>query len=243
MPPAWQESVSLQQLPLVSVAIPARNEEATLGRVLDELHAVIAGQPDYRFEIIVIDNNSSDRTSTVGLEHGARVVPEPRPGKGMALAAGFREAQGEIIIMMDADYSHIAGEIPLFLQKINAGYGLVIGSRRLGGSDEYTPVRRFGNLFLTGCFRLVFGYYLTDALNGFKAFRSDIVKKHHCRSQDFEIEIELIYYALLEKFRVGEIVSHERERAGGMMKSQACIHGPKFLAAILKYGSRYRLSK
>jgi len=227
----------------VSIVIPARNEEESLGRVLDEVTAAIGEMPGYSFEVIVVDNNSTDRTADIAREKGVRVVREASPGKGRALARGFSEAGGDMIIMMDADYSHSAGEIPLLLRKLSDGYGLVIGSRSLGGSDEYTPVRRFGNLFLTQCFRTVFGYKLTDALNGFKAFRRDVVKKHRCRSKDFEIEIELIYYALLEKMKVGEVKSHERERSGGEMKSSACIHGPKFLAAILKYGIRYRLSR
>jgi glycosyltransferase involved in cell wall biosynthesis len=226
----------------VSIIIPARNEEDSIGMVLDEVFAEIRNLPEYTFEVIVVDNNSTDRTAGIGKVKGAKVLRECRPGKGMALARGFSEAQGEIIIMMDADYSHSAAEFSAMLQKIRDGYGLVVGSRSLGGSDEYTPVRRFGNLFLTGCFRTIFGYHLTDALNGFKAFRSAVVKKHQCRSRDFEIEIELIYYALQEKMRVGEVKSHERERAGGRMKSSACIHGPKFLAAILKYGMKYRLS-
>jgi len=227
---------------LVSVVIPARNEEESIGLVLDELFSEIGKLADYSFEVIVVDNNSTDRTAAIGAQKGARVLKETGPGKGKALAKGFQEASGDIIIMMDADYSHSAREFPRFLQKIEAGCGLVIGSRQLGRSDEYTPTRRFGNLFLTGCFRLLFGYYLTDALNGFKAFRKEVVKTFPFFSRDFEIEIELIYYALKLNLPVGEVVSHERQRFGGEMKSHALIHGPKFLAAIIKYGSRYRLN-
>jgi len=230
-------------LPLVSVVIPARNEEESIGGVLDEVFAEIRELRDYAFEIIVIDNNSTDRTNEIAVVKGARVLTESRPGKGMALAKGFEAAAGDIIIMLDADYSHSAKEFRSFLNKIEAGYGLVIGSRQLGRSDEYTVTRRFGNLFLTRCFRILFGYYLTDALNGFKAFRKEVVKKHVCTSKDFEIEIELIYYALKEHMKVGEVESHERERSGGKMKSHALIHGPKFLAAILNYGTRYRFSQ
>ncbi len=227
---------------LVSVIIPARNEEESLAKVLDEVFAEIQNLREYSFEVIVIDNNSTDLTNDIGTQKGARVVTEKRPGKGMALAKGFEAAAGEIIIMLDADFSHSATEFQSFLQKIESGYGLVVGSRQLGKSDEYTLTRKFGNLFLTKCFRIFFGYYLTDALNGFKAFRKDVVKKHLCSSKDFEIEIELIYYALKENLAVGEIESHERERSGGKMKSHALIHGPKFLAAILKYGIKHRLS-
>ena len=232
-----------EKLPLVSIVIPARNEEESIAKVLDEVFAETRKIRGYTFEVIVIDNNSTDRTNGIGVMKGARVLSEKRPGKGMALAKGFEAAAGDIIIMLDADYSHAAREFPSFLQKIEAGYGLVIGSRQMGRSDEYTLTRRFGNLFLTRCFRLLFGYYLTDALNGFKAFKKEVVKKHHCSSKDFEIEIELIYYALKENLKVGEVESHERERFGGKMKSHALIHGPKFLAAILRYGTRYRLAR
>lgn len=228
--------------PLVSIVIPARNEQDSLGKVLDELLETIGTLNNYQFEVIVVDNNSTDNTAVIGLAKRARVLKEVRPGKGFALAKGFEAATGDIIVMLDADYSHSAKELPCFLEKMEQGFGLVIGSRQLGQSDEYTPTRKFGNLFLTSAFRLLFGYHLTDALNGFKAFRSDVVKKHTCTSKDFEIEIELIYYALIEKMGVGEVKSHERERFGGRMKSIALIHGPKFLAAIIKYGIRYRLS-
>jgi glycosyltransferase involved in cell wall biosynthesis len=231
-----------ENLPLVSVVIPARNEEDSIGRVLDEVFTEIEMLRNYAFEVIVIDNNSTDKTYEIGVSKGAKVLRESLPGKGMALAKGFEAAAGDIIIMMDADYSHPAREFSRFLEKIAEGYGLVIGSRQLGKSDEYTPTRKFGNLFLTKCFRILFGYYLTDALNGYKAFRKDVVKKHKCSSKDFEIEIELIYYALKEKMTVGEVESHERERFGGEMKSRALVHGPKFLAAILKYGAKHRLS-
>lgn len=234
--------MNLEKQPLISVVIPARNEEESIARVLDEVFAEIRNIREYCFEVIVIDNNSTDRTNEKAVAKGARVLKENRPGKGMALARGFEAAKGEIIIMLDADYSHSAGEFRSFLQKIQEGYGFVIGSRQLGRSDEYTLTRRFGNLFLTKCFRILFGYYLSDALNGFKAFRKEVIKKNHCSSKDFEIEIELIYYALKEKMRVGEVESHERERFGGRMKSHALIHGPKFLAAIFKYGIRHRLS-
>lgn len=227
---------------LVSIVIPARNEEASLGKVLDEVSFSIREIKKYKFEVIVVDNNSTDRTYAIGIEKGVKVLKESKPGKGMALVRGFQEAQGNIIIMMDADYSHSAKEFPRFLRKIEDGCGLVIGSRQLGKSDEYTFTRRFGNLFLTKSFRILFGYYLTDALNGFKVFRKEVVKNHVYASKDFEIEIELIYYALKENMIVGEVKSHERERFGGIMKSSAIIHGPRFLAAILKYGTRYRLS-
>src|SRR5437763_3089624 len=142
----------------VSIIIPARNEEATLPNVLGDLNAAIAQLPAYTFEVLCVDDHSTDRTVEIAKTFGARVVPnERKPGKGMALRAGFEAAEGEILAMMDADYSHRAEDLPLFLAALKDGVGLVIGSRVVGGSEEYTHVRALGNVFLSAMLGLCTG--------------------------------------------------------------------------------------
>ncbi len=229
---------------LISIIIPARDEEKTIGLVLKDLNEVIYKLNSYEFEVIVVDDGSIDKTRDAAEQNKARVVANKgEHGKGRAMAAGFKEAKGSIIIMLDADYSHMPGDIPRFIKKIEEGYGLVVGSRSTGGSDEYTKIRTLGNVFLTGLFVLLFRVRLTDALNGYKAFRREVIEKHEFKSKDFEIEIELIVNALKEGFKIGEIPSHEHKRAGGRMKSLAYIHGPKFLWAIIKHGLQHRFTK
>jgi len=226
----------------VSIVIPARNEEETLERVLADLRAVIQKHPVYEFEIVIVDDHSSDRTAQKVKEGGARLVSNLKPpGKGNALQSGFEQAQGDIIIMMDADYSHRAEEIPIFLELMQNGFGLVVGSRWTGGSEEYTFVRGFGNIFLTACFWMVTGHLITDALNGFKAFRTELIRKNPCRCEDFEIEIELLINALYSRYKIGEFSSYERERAGGQMKSSVVRHGWRFFWSILRLGVPYRI--
>lgn len=89
-----------EKTPLVSVVIPAYNEEESLPSTLKSLQA-----QDYQgpYEIIVVDNNSTDRTASLARELGARVVPEPRQGISYARQRGFDEAQGELILTTDAD--------------------------------------------------------------------------------------------------------------------------------------------
>ncbi len=225
----------------ISLLVPAKDEEKTISLVLDEIFSKIKKIKNCSFEVIVIDDGSVDKTSLIAKKKGAKVVlNEGIHGKGKALALGFKHAKGDIIVMMDADYSHRAEELPAFLKKINEGYGLVVGSRILGGSEEYTLVRSLGNVVLTGIFTIFFGMKMTDALNGYKAFRKKIIKNHEYHSKDFEIEIELIANCLKEGLRVAEIPSHERARAGGRMKSKALVHGPKFLFRIISEGLKYR---
>ena len=226
----------------VSVVIPAKDEEATIERVLKDLNKTIRGLKNYRFEVIVIDDNSSDKTGQIAKKYGALVIRNNGVcGKGNALKLGFKKAKGDIIVMMDADYSHSPEDIPRFLQEIEKGAGFVIGSRCLGGSDEYTHIRSFGNVFLTMIFKVLMRKNLTDALNGYKAFKKDVVKKYAYKSRTFEIEIELIANALKEGMNIVEISSHERARAGGKMKSNVIVHGPKFLWAIIKEGIKYNI--
>ncbi len=213
----------------VSVVIPAKNEEMNLGRVLDDLNKTIARIPMCSFEVIVVDDKSNDHSGDVARERGARVVRNSgASGKGRALRLGFENSTGDIILMMDADYSHRAEDIPKFLEALQDDAGLVIGSRVYGGSDEYTPVRALGNIFLTYALGLFMGRYLSDALNGFKMFRRDIFDDFNYTSKHFEIEIELIANTLRKGYRVVEISSHERARAGGEAKSRVIRHGTRF---------------
>ena len=225
----------------VSIIIPAKNEEGTIGLVLDEIYAVLR-KINYEFEIIVIDDHSDDITAKTASSKGATViVNNGKSGKGNALKQGFSLAKGDFIIMMDADYSHQAQDIPYFLQAFENGAGFVIGSRIYGGSEEYTRWRAFGNVFLTGVFGILLGRYLSDALNGFKGFRKDLIKNHKYESSNFEIEIELLAYAIRDGYKIVEISSHERMRKKGVVKSHIVRDGTSFLMRILKEWFRMKI--
>lgn len=225
----------------VSVVIPAKDEEFTLPAVLDDLYRSIERLSQHEFEVICVDDKSTDRTAEIARSFGARVVCNHGPsGKGMALRTGFAQATGDLLLMMDADYSHRAEDLPLFLHAIaeDDDIGLVIGSRVFGGSEEYTHVRALGNVFLSAALGLCTGRYLSDALNGYKLFRREIFSDFRYTSRMFEIEIELIANTLRKGYRVVEVISRERARAGGQAKSRVVQHGTRFLARILWEGYR-----
>jgi glycosyltransferase involved in cell wall biosynthesis len=223
----------------LSVIIPAKDEEATLGRVLEDLNKAIGELHGYEVEVICVDDHCRDRTGAIGRSYGARVVENTRkPGKGHALRAGFEAATGDLLLMMDADYSHRPEDLPLFLSAMREGVGLVIGSRVFGGSEEYNHVRALGNVFLSASLGLCTGRYLSDALNGYKLFRREVFTDFQYTSRNFEIEIEIIANAMRKGYRIVEVISHERARAGGEMKSSAVRHGPRFLARIFWEGMK-----
>jgi hypothetical protein len=142
--------------------------------------------------------------------------------------------------MMDGDDSHRAEELGVFLDALKPGVSLVVGSRIFGGSEEYTPVRAFGNIVLTYLFGVLHGRYLSDALNGYKAFRREVFTGFKYTSVGFEIEVELLANALRSGGRIVEVPSHERARAGGRSKSRVARHGMRFLMRAIFEWARSR---
>lgn len=223
----------------ISIVVPAKNEEESLAHVLEDLNQTISQMRNYEFEVICVDDHSTDATANIARSYGARVIENTgKSGKGMALRAGFNTASGDVLVMLDADHSHRAEELPRMLEALTEGVGLVIGSRVVGGSEEYTHVRALGNVFLSATLGLCTRRYLSDALNGFKAFRRDVFTGFEYTSKAFEIEIEIIANTLRKGYRIVEVSSHERARAGGEMKSSVVRHGTRFLLRILWEGLR-----
>jgi glycosyltransferase involved in cell wall biosynthesis len=230
--------------PLVSIVIPAKDEAENLPRLLSELSAVVRQIQNYRFEVIVVSDHSTDNTAQVAQAGGALVVENLRaPGKGNALITGFEKAQGSLFIMMDADYSHRPEDIPSFLRELEKGHGLVVGSRSMGGSDEYTFIRTLGNVGLSALFRFFMGVRTTDVLNGYKAFRREVFTHYKYDSAQFEIEIELMANTVREGWTVGEFACHERSRSGGEAKSRVIKHGFRFLFKILEMAFVYHTER
>jgi glycosyltransferase involved in cell wall biosynthesis len=224
----------------VSVVVPAKNEEENIGMVLDDLNTAIS-KSNKEFEVIVVNDHSRDKTAEIAKKKGARVIDNPgRSGKGNTLQLGFKQATGDVLVMMDADYSHRPEDLPLFLSAIEEGAGLVIGSRIWGGSDEYTRIRALGNIILTGAFGFVFHRYLSDLLNGYKAFRRDVFDNFRYSRSAYEIEVELAVNAMRAGYKIKEVPSHERARLAGQAKSRVVVDGTKFLMKIIIEGIKYR---
>ncbi len=126
----------------VSVVVPTLNEAANVGWALSRLPAGID-------EVVLVDGRSTDGTVEAALRvrPDIKVVLETRPGKGAALRAGFAAANGDYVVMIDADGSMHPEEIALYVAYLEAGYDFVKGSRFMlsGGSADMTQVRRTGH--------------------------------------------------------------------------------------------------
>src|SRR3989344_207240 len=133
----------------VTLIIPTKNEEGAIGKVLQEVPKQLIQQ------IIVVDGHSQDKTQDeikLNLRPGKDLlIRQKSRGYGGAFLEGFKQAKGEVIIMMDADGSHNPADIPFLLGKIKEGYEYVMASRYATGakSDDDTIIRWFGNQLFT----------------------------------------------------------------------------------------------
>lgn len=218
----------------VSIVIPAKDEEANIGMVLDEVDLFMQTSP-YTYEVILINDRSKDKTVEIASDYSfVKIINNKNnPGKGGALRSGFDVATGKYIVMMDADYSHDASDLPALIEEVRRHQGLVVGSRITGGSEEFSRVRAFGNIVLTWLFGFFHGRYLSDALNGYKVFHRDVYRRFEYTADTYEIEIELLANTLRLKRLVTEIPSHERARLGGKVKSSVVRHGMCFAWRII----------
>lgn len=193
--------------PQISVVIPCLNEEEAVGRVVEQALDGIrrSGRPG---EVIVVDNASTDRSAEVAAAHGARVVAEERRGYGSAYLAGLEAAQGEYVVMGDADETYPLQELTPFVDRLEAGDDLVIGSRFAGTihGDAMPFLNRFvGNPILTGMLNLLFGVKVSDAHCGMRAIRKDALPSLDLHSTGMEFASEMVFKAYRRGLTVSEI--------------------------------------
>ena len=201
----------------VTAIVPARNEEQTVGEVVQEcLH--------YASQVLVVEGGSTDRTAEVAKEAGATVIRDKGLGKGAALRLAVEAVRTPVCVFVDADGSHDPIDIPLLVAPISAGLAdHVTGSRLLGGSDELHGggdefLRLAGSAFITYLINRRYGTRLSDSQNGFRAIRTDLFRLLDLKSRHTTIEMEMIMSTLALGYRISEVPTHERPRAAGYSK-------------------------
>ncbi|HQV26382.1 MAG TPA: glycosyltransferase family 2 protein, partial [Acinetobacter sp.] len=113
---------------LISIVLPAKNESAAIGQTVEKIKHL-----SIHYEIIVVNDGSTDNTKDVAEQAGAKVVTHTySKGNGAAIKTGARTATGDIIVFMDADGQHDPQDIPRLVAKIEEGYDLVVGARQKG---------------------------------------------------------------------------------------------------------------
>jgi glycosyltransferase involved in cell wall biosynthesis len=180
----------------VSVVIPCLNEAESIEECVRVADAAIE-DGGYRGEIVVVDNGSTDGSGELAAGAGARVVIEPRRGYGNAYLAGLAAARGRYIVMLDADMTYDAGELPRFVAALEDGGDMVLGDRMKSIQPGAMPWlhRHVGNPVLTGLLNTLFGTEVNDAHCGMRALRRDVLPRLDLRTTGMELASEMVIRA------------------------------------------------
>jgi len=230
----------MNEKPHIAVIIPAFNEENSVGKVVKDI------PKDWVREIIVVNNNSNDLTSTNARAAGAIVLDEPRQGYGYACLMGMDflgklEKKPDIIVFLDADYSDYPEElIEVVRPIIEEDYDLVIGSRAIGKRQRgsMTIPQVFGNWLATTLLKWFYGVSYTD-LGPFRAIKFDKLLALNMLDKTYGWTVEMQVKAAKQKMKSTEIAVNYRKRIGkskvsGTIKG-TILAGYKIITTLFKY--------
>lgn len=224
---------------IVDVIIPAYNEENSIDLVIKEIPKLVR-------DIVVVNNNSSDRTFKIAQNAGAIVVDEPIPGYGRACLKGMSTIGGnpippDMVVFLDADYSDYPEELSKVIDPIISGAAdMVIGSRALGDREDgsMTFPQIFGNWLATRMIRAFYNHRYTD-LGPFRAILWKSLLKLDMEDKTFGWTIEMQIKAVKNKLKIAEVPVNYKRRIGiskisGTVKGTV-MAGYKIIGAVFKY--------
>jgi dolichol-phosphate mannosyltransferase len=239
-------------LHLLSIVIPAQNEEGCIASTVEHLHVELRLR-NINHEIVVVDDGSTDSTWSV-LQQVALRVPNLHPiqndtgaaGFGRAITAGLNHIQGDAVVIMMADESDDCRDVVRYWQVLNEGWDAVFGSRfvRGGGVIDYPWTKLFLNRLSNSFLRLLFRVPFNDFTNAFKAYRRTVIEG--CRpllSPHFNLTVEIPLKTIVRGYSWTVIPITWRNRRSGMSKLKIKEMGSRYLFITLycwleKYFSR-----
>ncbi len=224
---------------IIDVIIPAYNEENSVGNVIREIPSMVR-------QIVVVNNNSNDKTKLVANKAGAIVLDEPVRGYGRACLTGIRylesqENPPDIVVFLDADYSDYPAQLLDLVQPIlTLNYDMVIGSRAKGRkeSGSMTPPQVFGNWLATFLLRKLYKANYSD-LGPFRAIKWKALQELNMEDLNFGWTVEMQIKAAKQGLKTTEVPVDYRKRIG-VSKISGTVRGVfgagyKILYTIWKY--------
>ena len=215
----------------IAVVIPCYNEQAAIGKVVADFHAVLPEAGIY-----VYDNNSTDSTAEEAARAGALVRRAQHQGKGHVVRRMFTDVDADIYVLVDGDATYDAPSARAMIDMlVRDRLDMVCAVRVDREEAAYRLGHRAGNRLLTGFVAHVFGQSFTDMLSGYRVFTRRFVKSFPVLSGGFEIETELTIHALELEMPIGELRTPYYSRPqGSSSKLNTWRDGYRILRTILR---------
>lgn len=221
---------------LLSVVIPAYNEEDGIAEIVERVLAVrpALAEIDVGLELIVVDDGSKDRTAEIvrGYPDVRLLQHSPNRGYGAALKSGFCAAQGELLGFLDADGTYPPESFPALCQEVFAGADVVVGSRRSGASSGMPLVRKVGNFVWSNLVSLLSGQRVLDPASGMRVFRRAALDRLYPLPDGLNFTPVMSTRTVHEGLKLSEIPMPYEERLG-RSKLSVVEDGMRFLRTII----------
>lgn len=242
LPSSDSKLIPIRDNSLLSVCIPAHNEEGNLPKTIDAITAVLT-EARIPFEFVIANDNSKDRTEAVIREKMEEGIPIrlinriPPGGYGRAVRSCLTHFRGDIAVIVMADMSDDPRDIVKYYRKINEGYDAVFGSRFLPGSvvKDYPPIKLIANRLGNKLIQLLFRTKHNDITNAFKAFRREAIQSiMPLYASHFNLTIEISLGLLVRGFRIGAVPINWYGRTWGQAKFKIRELGRRYFATLFK---------
>ena len=226
----------------ITIILPTLNEAQNIGKLIDKIENIFK-KNKYDGKIIIVDDMSEDDTSGICKQFNKKykniivIDRNIRDGFGKALQRGYEETEDDILISMEADNSCDPNDIPKIVNKLNAGYDIVIASRYMkksltNKSIINTIISRVGNKFIS----FLTGIVITDFTIAYRGVRKNITNIVKCNEKDANpFLVEFIIRAHRKGFKkITEIPTHYKDREFGVTKNKLIKAIPKTFLAVIK---------
>ena len=219
------------KIEMVSVVIPTLNEAGNI----QEAITTIEEELTHPKEIIIVDGNSTDGTQEIVRSANCKLIIEPRRGYGLALRAGFKQAKGNVLVMVDGDGTYEIRHINRLLDALVKKRAKMCLATRMYDPNKAMGMMNFvANKVMTFCFDFLFMQFLSDSQSGFRAFTRSAIEKVEFHEEDMSFATEMLVQFAKNDLKMVEVPTVYKSRKYGKTKLRKIKSGVDIFTTMFR---------